>query len=79
MLYPRLLLAKQLLAEDGIIYCSIDDKNHAYVKCLFDDVFGEKNFVESFVFVKNSGGSLTNFTLSRHEYVLFTLKIKWNV
>lgn len=76
MLYPRLLLAKQLLAEDGIIYCSIDDKNHAYVKCLFDDIFGEKNFVESFVFVKNSGGSLTNFTLSRHEYVLFYAKNK---
>lgn len=44
MLHPRLLLAKQLLAEEGTIFCSIDDKNHAYVKCLFDDVFGESNF-----------------------------------
>lgn len=44
MLYPRLLLAKQLLTNEGTIFCSIDDKNHAYVKCLFDEVFGESNF-----------------------------------
>lgn len=43
MLYPRLILAKQLLSEEGVIFCSIDDKNQAYVKCLFDEVFGEEN------------------------------------
>lgn len=45
MLYPRLVLAKQLLSEDGVIFCSIDDKNQAYVKCLFDEVIGEQNFI----------------------------------
>jgi len=45
MLYPRLWLAKQLLSDEGVIFCSIDDKNQAYVKCLFDEVFEEKNFV----------------------------------
>lgn len=45
MLYPRLWLAKQLLSDIGVIFCSIDDKNHAYVKGLFDEVFGESNFV----------------------------------
>lgn len=44
MLYPRLVLAQQLLAEEGTIFCSIDDRNHAYVKCLMDEVFQEKNF-----------------------------------
>lgn len=43
MLYPRLILAKQLLSDEGLIFCSIDDKNQAYVKCLFDEVFGEEN------------------------------------
>lgn len=43
MLYPRLILAKQLLSDEGVIFCSIDDKNQAYVKCLFDEVFGEEN------------------------------------
>lgn len=54
MLYPRLLIAKQLLSEKGMIFCSIDDKNHAYVKCLFDEVFNEKHFINSFVWKKNS-------------------------
>lgn len=48
MLYPRLMLAKQLLSNEGVIFCSIDDKNQAYVKCLFDKVFGERNFVCNF-------------------------------
>lgn len=48
MLYPRLMLAKQLLSSEGVIFCSIDDKNQAYVKCLFDKVFGERNFVCNF-------------------------------
>lgn len=49
MLYFRLQLAKYLLSEEGVIFCSIDDKNQAYIKCLFDDVFGEASFVTSLV------------------------------
>ncbi|MCR2059822.1 DNA methyltransferase [Campylobacter helveticus] len=45
MLFTRLSLAKELLREDGVIFCSIDDRNQAYVKGLFDEVFGEGNFV----------------------------------
>ena len=45
MLYPRLLLARRLLSNDGTIFCSIDDRNQAYVKALFDDVFGESSFL----------------------------------
>lgn len=41
MLYPRLVIAKRLLSERGIFFCSIDDKNQAYVKSLLDEVFGE--------------------------------------
>ncbi|MBQ6280405.1 MAG: site-specific DNA-methyltransferase [Mycoplasma sp.] len=48
-LKPRLTLAKQLLSQNGVIFCSIDDKNQAYVKCLFDDVFGERNFISNLV------------------------------
>lgn len=45
MLYPRLFLAKQLLSDNGVIFCSIDDRNQAQVKSLFDEIFEEKNFV----------------------------------
>ena len=44
MLYPRLILARALLSDEGTIFCSIDDKNHAYLKCLFDEIFDECNF-----------------------------------
>ena len=52
MLYPRLMLAKQLLSDTGVIFCSIDDRNQAYVKCLFDEVFGENNFVSNIIWQK---------------------------
>ena len=45
MLQPRLILAKQLLSDSGVIFCSIDDKNQAYLKCLFDEIFGEQSFI----------------------------------
>ena len=45
MLYPRLLIAKRLLNNDGIIFCSIDDKNQAYLKCLMDEIFSESSFL----------------------------------
>lgn len=56
MLYPRLILAKQLLSDEGVIFCSIDDKNHAYVRCLFDEVFSEKNFIADTFVLDNLKG-----------------------
>ena len=47
MLYPRLILARQLLSKSGIVFVSIDDKNESYIKCLMDEIFGESNFVAS--------------------------------
>lgn len=63
MLYIRLQLAKSLLAEDGIVCVSIDDKNQAYVKCLMDEIFGEGNFVANCP--RKSAGART--TKSKHE------------
>lgn len=74
MLYPRLQLAKQLLSNDGIIFCSIDDRNHAYVKCLFDEVFGEENFRNSSVIVNNRGGRDYGGVALQHEYLLIYSK-----
>lgn len=44
-MYPRLLLARNLLSNDGVIFISIDDNEQANLKLLCDDVFGEENFV----------------------------------
>lgn len=77
MLYPRLKLAKQLLSPCGYIFCSIDDKNYAYVKCLFDEIFDESCFINSFVWKKNSSDKTEKdkFTINT-EYVLFYAKTK---
>lgn len=75
MLYPRLTLAKELLSPEGFIFCSIDDKNYAYVKCLFDDIFDESNFINTFVWKKNSSGKTEKdkFTINT-EYIIFYSK-----
>ena len=71
MLYTRLLLAKQLMSDKGVIFCSIDDRNQAYVKCLFDEVFGEKNCVCNFMWKKtDTAPSLSNKVRKKLEYVL---------
>ena len=43
----RLEVAKELLREDGIIFVQIDDREHAYLKVLMDEIFGRENFISS--------------------------------
>ena len=71
MLYPRFLLAKKLLSPQGAIFCSIDDRNHSYLKCLFDEIFNEKNFLGNFVWRKKAGGGQDDdYFVTEHEYIL---------
>ncbi|EGK7562038.1 site-specific DNA-methyltransferase [Campylobacter coli] len=70
MLYPRLILARQLLKDDGVIFCSIDDRNQAYVKCLFDEVFGEGNFCGNIVWLKGNAQNDAGTIQGNHEYIL---------
>lgn len=80
MLKPRLEIAKMLLRDDGVIFCSIDDRNQAYLKCLFDDIFGERNFVANIVW--NSISSVlkqSKFIRKEHEYILCYTKNKDNL
>ena len=52
MMWPRLHLLKELLAEDGVIFISIDDNEIHHLRMLMDEIFGEKNFVECFIWKK---------------------------
>lgn len=71
MLYFRLQLAKQLLSDKGVIFCSIDDKNQAYIKCLFDEIFVETNFIGQFIWKKKQGGGNDSaYIVTEHEYVI---------
>ncbi|MGA1809470.1 site-specific DNA-methyltransferase [Sphingobium sp. WW5] len=47
MIFPRLYIARNLLSDDGIIFISIDDNEHAHLKTLCDQIFGSENFLGS--------------------------------
>ncbi len=74
MLYPRLMLAKQLLRDDGAIFCSIDDRNQAYVKGLFDEVFGEENFIFCAPRLIKKGGKSSSKVAKNHDYIIVYAK-----
>ena len=71
MIYPRLLLAKELLRDDGIIFISIDDNELFNLKLVCDEIFGEENFVNC-IAVKMSEATGVKMT---HQYKRFP-KIK---
>jgi adenine-specific DNA-methyltransferase len=49
MMYPRLFLARNLLREDGVIFVSIDDHEFHHLRAIMNEVFGEENFIGSFI------------------------------
>ena len=53
MMWPRLELLRNLLAEDGSIWVSIDDNESHYLKVIMDELFGRRNFIANFVWQKN--------------------------
>ncbi|WP_325321160.1 site-specific DNA-methyltransferase [Kingella oralis] len=69
-MYPRLYIARELLREDGVIFISIDDNEQAQLKILCDEVFGEENFVASFIW--NNKYTVSNDTdvSYQHEHIL---------
>lgn len=67
----RLLLARDLLTEDGVIFISIDDNEQANLKLLCDSIFGEENFVASIPWRKRTAKSDVPFGVSQdYEYIL---------
>ena len=56
MIYSRLLVARSLLTEDGVIFISIDDNEVRNLRNICDEVFGESNFINTFAWVNNLTG-----------------------
>jgi adenine-specific DNA-methyltransferase len=73
-MYPRLLLARDFLSKDGVIFISIDDNEQANLKLLCDDIFGEENFYSSIIVRSNSRGQTYNQIAKTHEYILVYTK-----
>lgn len=74
MMYSRLVLARNLLAEDGLIFMSIDDNEVASLKVLCDEVFGADNFINIFVWQRNSSAKTESgkFTVNTEYILLYT-------
>lgn len=69
MIYPRLMLARNLLSDDGVIFISCDDNEQENLKKICDEIFGSENFIG--IFIKQSkigGGSDSKFIVKEHEY-----------
>ncbi len=74
-MYPRLLLAKELLKDDGVIFISIDDSEQANLKILCDEVFGSDNCLSNLIWFSSSSTQAGHFT-NAHEYILSYAKKK---
>ncbi|MGL2498507.1 site-specific DNA-methyltransferase, partial [Helicobacter pylori] len=73
-MYPRLLLAKDLLKQDGVIFISIDDNECAQLKLLCDEIFGEGNFVVCLKWKKKKQPSFLSKVAVILEYILVYAK-----
>ncbi len=71
MMWPRLELLRDLLAEDGSIWVSIDDNEAHYLKVIMDEVFGRSNFLTNFIWQKSyGGGAKARWFVGLHEHIL---------
>ena len=59
MMWPRLHLLKELLADDGVIFISIDNNEQHHLRMLMDEIFGGENFIESLIWRSRLGHCLT--------------------
>lgn len=75
MMYPRIVLARNMLRDDGVIFISIDDNEVAQLQKICDEVFGESNFVVQMVRKSKSGaGHDSKYLAVEYEYCLVYCK-----
>lgn len=80
MMYPRLLLLRQFLCEDGAIFISIDDNEVATLRLLMDEIFDKRNFIETVIWEKNYApkASARHFSEAHDYIVVYALNAnKW--
>lgn len=71
MMYPRLKLLHKLLAEDGVIFISVDDNEEKYLHLVMDEIFGRQCFIHKLIWKNKYGpGALTKGVGNVHEYII---------
>lgn len=66
---PRLMVAKRLLSDAGVIFISIDDNEQAQLKQICDEIFNEQNFVGTMIHKRSKGGGMAKNFVNSHDYV----------
>ena len=74
MMYPRLVLMKELLSDRGSLYVHIDWHIGSYLKIVLDDLFTKNNFVNEIVWCYKSGGAGDGGYAKKHDIILFYKK-----
>ncbi len=75
MMYPRLVLLRELLSDDGSIWVSIDDRESHYLKVLMDEIFGRGNFVSNVIWEKSDSPKMdARLFSSRHDHIIVFAK-----
>ena len=76
MIYPRLKVAKDLLADDGVIFISIDDNEVRNLRNVCDEVFGEQNFIANLIWQKKfSRANDAKYFSTMHDHILCYCKV----
>lgn len=80
MMYPRLVLLRELLAEDGSIWLNIDDREAHYLKVLLDEVFGRSNFAANCLWEKvySERMDARGFSVSHDHLLVYQKSDKFN-
>lgn len=77
MMHSRLEILYTLLSEDGSIWISIDDDEHAYLKVMCDEIFGRHNFINSVIWEKKfSPQNDAKWLSDNHDFILVYAKNK---
>ncbi len=74
MIYPRLMLARELLSEDGAIFISIDDNELDNLRKICSEIFGEDSFVACFPRITKKAGKSSGGIAKNHDYLLMYAK-----
>lgn len=79
MMYPRLELLHQLLAEDGSIWVTLDDNEAHYFKVIMDEIFGRKNFIGNIVWRSSDAANndAKTFSLDHNHLLVYSKKEDW--
>lgn len=69
MMYPRLVILRDLLTEDGSLWVTLDDNEAHYFKVMCDEIFGRNNFISSFAWEKDQGRRGDTDISSAHDHI----------